>query len=149
MIHTQDQPFLAGARGPAVPARRDQAGMAAYDDLQSFTPLRFMPPELMGYQGRAIVIDPDVFAVGDIFELLTPRHGGQGDHVPRPRKGPKNLASAVMLLDCAKLTPLADRRAVRRAVRVQARLHGLDLAEARAAEARSACSSPSGTTSTG
>ena len=44
------------------------------DDLQSFTPLRFMPPELMGYQGRAVVVDPDVFAVGDVFELLTPRH---------------------------------------------------------------------------
>ena len=23
------------------------------EDLQSFTPLRFMPPELMGYEGRA------------------------------------------------------------------------------------------------
>jgi len=28
------------------------------DDLQSFTPTRFMPPELMAYQGRAVVIDP-------------------------------------------------------------------------------------------
>ena len=27
------------------------------DDLQSFTPLRFMPPELMGYEGRALVVD--------------------------------------------------------------------------------------------
>ena len=41
------------------------------DDLQSFTPLRFLPPELMGYQGRALVIDPDVFAVGDVWELLS------------------------------------------------------------------------------
>ena len=30
-----------------------------------------MPPELMGYQGRAVVIDPDIFAIGDIWELLT------------------------------------------------------------------------------
>ena len=28
------------------------------DDLQSFTPLRFSPPELMDYQGRAVVTDP-------------------------------------------------------------------------------------------
>src|SRR5437879_4720738 len=41
------------------------------DDLQSFTPLRFMPPELMGYSGRALVIDPDIFAVGDVWELLS------------------------------------------------------------------------------
>ena len=30
------------------------------EDLQSFTPTRFMPPQLTGYQGRAVVIDPDV-----------------------------------------------------------------------------------------
>ncbi len=41
------------------------------DDLQSFTPTRFLPPQLMGYQGRAVVIDPDVFARGDIWELLS------------------------------------------------------------------------------
>src|SRR5216117_116177 len=43
------------------------------DDRQSFTPLRFLPPELMGYRGRAVVIDPDIFAVGDIWELIS-RH---------------------------------------------------------------------------
>ena len=48
------------------------------EDLQSFTPLRFMPPELMGYEGRAVVVDPDVFAVQDVWELLVPRHAGQG-----------------------------------------------------------------------
>ena len=35
------------------------------DDLQSFTPLRFAPPKLMGFEGRAVVVDPDCFAVGD------------------------------------------------------------------------------------
>jgi len=77
------------------------------EDLQSFTPLRFMPPELMGYEGRAIVIDPDVFAVGDIWELLT-RDMGNKAIMCRPRSGTKGftgcLASSVMLLDCAKLT---------------------------------------------
>lgn len=77
------------------------------DDLQSFTPLRFMPPELMGYQGRAVVIDPDVFAVGDIWELLSRDMGGKSI-LCRPRSGSKGkggcLASSVMLLDCAGLT---------------------------------------------
>ena len=72
------------------------------DDLQSFTPLRFMPPELMGYAGRAIVIDPDVFAVGDVNELLARDMAGKA-LMCRTRKGPKGLASSVMLLDCAKL----------------------------------------------
>lgn len=44
----------------------------SYDpkDLQSFTLSRFMPPELMGYKGRSIVIDPDIFAIGDITALM-------------------------------------------------------------------------------
>ncbi len=76
------------------------------DDLQSFTPLRFMPPELMGYQGRAVVTDPDVFAVGDVMELLTRDMQGKSI-VCRARSGAKRiegvLATSVMLLDCAKL----------------------------------------------
>lgn len=77
------------------------------DDLQSFTPLRFMPPELTGYSGRAVVTDPDVFAVGDVEELLTRDMQGKAI-VCRPRSGAKKLegilASSVMLLDCAQLT---------------------------------------------
>ena len=76
------------------------------DDLQSFTPLRFMPPELMGYEGRAVVIDPDIFAVGDVWELLTRDMEGKA-LMCRPKSGAKGkrgaLASSVMLLDCAKL----------------------------------------------
>ncbi len=77
------------------------------DDLQSFTPLRFMPPELMGYRGRALVIDPDIFAVGDVWDLLSMDMRGKAIFC-RSRKrvggdvnGP--MASSVMLLDCAKL----------------------------------------------
>jgi len=76
------------------------------EDLQSFTPVRFMPPEMMGYEGRAIVIDPDVFAVGDINELFTLDMQGKAIFAkPRPgHKGRENyVASSVMLLDCAKL----------------------------------------------
>src|SRR5690606_16737930 len=82
-------------------------------DLQSFTPLRFMPPELMGYAGRAVVTDPDVFAVGDINELF--ERDMQGKAVmARPRPGHKGkehyVASSVMLMDCAKLTHWNVRR---------------------------------------
>jgi len=76
------------------------------DDLQSFTPVRFMPPELMEYQGRAVVIDPDVFAVGDVNELLTRDMGGKAV-MAKARKGHNGrddyIASSVMLLDCGKL----------------------------------------------
>lgn len=78
------------------------------DDLQSFTPLRFMPPELMGYRGRALVVDPDVFAVADVWQLLSRDMDGKAifcrthSGVKRTVRG--TFASSVMLLDCAKLT---------------------------------------------
>ncbi|PWE34152.1 hypothetical protein DDZ14_00060 [Maritimibacter sp. 55A14] len=77
------------------------------DDLQSFTPVRFSPPEQMGYAGRAVVIDPDVFAVGDIMELFDRDMGGKAI-LARPRPGHNGrddyIATSAMLLDCAKLT---------------------------------------------
>ncbi len=104
-ISTDDHPFLAAHEGE--PFLRDGATRIwRMDDLQSFTPLRFMPPELMGYAGRAVVIDPDVFAVGDIAELLA-RDMQKRAVVVRDKTGSKSRsgikATSVMLLDCAKL----------------------------------------------
>ncbi len=105
VIHTDEHPFLRAREGQTF--RRDGAVRTwEMEDLQSFTPLRFMPPELMGYQGRALVIDPDIFAVADVWELLSRDMGGAAI-LCRKRSGPKGwygcYASSVMLLDCAKL----------------------------------------------
>ena len=106
IIHTADHDFLRDRDGDYY-LRDGARRLWLYKDLQSFTPLRFMPPELMGYQGRAVVIDPDVFAVGDVWELLT-RDMGDKAILCRRRSGSKGrrgcLASSVMMLDCAKLT---------------------------------------------
>ena len=76
------------------------------DDLQGFTPLRFAPPQAMGFEGRALVTDPDVFAVGDVAELFERDLGGKAIWaVPRPGHNdqPDYIATSVMLLDCARL----------------------------------------------
>lgn len=76
------------------------------DDLQSFTPLRFAPPERMGYEGRAVVVDPDVFAAGDVNELLERDMAGKAVLCRRRPAKPHRagyLATSVMLLDCAQL----------------------------------------------
>jgi hypothetical protein len=42
-------------------------------DLQSFTLVRFLPPTLMNFEGFALVIDPDIFALNnlsDLFDLI-------------------------------------------------------------------------------
>ena len=75
-------------------------------DLQTFTPLRFAPPALMGFKGRALVSDPDCFAIGDVVELLERDLAGKSMWA-RPQPGrngnPDYIASSVMVLDCAKL----------------------------------------------
>lgn len=71
------------------------------DDLQSFTLSRFMPPELMGYEGRAIVMDPDIFALTNIEELLAFDLGGAAI-AACPKKDAWD--TSVMLLDCSALT---------------------------------------------
>jgi len=106
LIQHKDYPFFQEFEGKEF--LRDGARRVwRNEDLQSFTPLRFMPPELMGYQGRCVVTDPDVFAVGDVMELLNKDMDGKAI-LCRPRSGAKKwegaLASSVMLLDCAKLT---------------------------------------------
>lgn len=106
LIEVKDHAFLKAREGQEY-LRDGVTRPWRVDDLQSFTPLRFMPPELMGYQGRAVVIDPDVFAVGDVWELLSRDMGGAAI-MCRMRSGAKEkkgcFATSVMLLDCARLT---------------------------------------------
>jgi hypothetical protein len=106
ILHTSEHDFLRRKHGEQY-LRRGAPQTWRYDDLQSFTPLRFMPPELMGYAGRAVVVDPDVFAVGDVWELLSRDMEGAAIMArlhwsAKDQSGP--FASSVLLLDCAKLT---------------------------------------------
>ncbi len=106
IIAHKDYSFLHEREGQ-IYLRDGQKRPWLNEDLQSFTPLRFMPPELMNYQGRAVVVDPDVFAVGDVWELLSRDMEGAAIQC-RMRSGSKGrrgcYASSVMLLDCARLT---------------------------------------------
>jgi len=104
-IHTRDYPYLAAREGQVF-LRGGTTRAWHMDDLQSFTPLRFLPPKLMNWQGRAVLTDPDIFAVGDINELL--ERDMQGAAVMGRRRSAKSekssqVATSVMLMDCAKL----------------------------------------------
>jgi len=105
ILHTRDFPFLWAREGQKFKRGREWREWRM-DDLQSFTPLRFAPPEQMGYEGRAVIVDPDIFAVGDVWELLTRDMAGKAI-LCRKRPGkedvPGHYATSCMLLDCAKL----------------------------------------------
>lgn len=79
-----------------------QGREVVYDpaDLQSFTLTRFLPPERMGFQGQAVVIDPDIFVLGDLTELFDLGTAGKAIAACRKKDA---WDSSVMLLDCAKL----------------------------------------------
>lgn len=57
VIHTKDHDFLRRHEGKAR-LRDGVTRRWRYEDLQSSTALPFMPPELMGHRGRAVVLDP-------------------------------------------------------------------------------------------
>lgn len=105
ILHTKDFPFLAAREGQLF-KRGSERRPWRMEDLQSFTPLRFAPPQVMGYEGRALIVDPDIFAVGDVYELLTRDMGGKAI-LCRKRPGKENIpghyATSCMLLDCGKL----------------------------------------------
>ena len=103
ILIAEEQPALRGLQGKTY--LRD-GRIATWDDwdLQSFTPLRFLPPQEMDYRGRALVIDPDIFAYADVWELLS--RGMQGRSIlccSRQAAGRRSFDSSVMLLDCARL----------------------------------------------
>lgn len=104
-IEVKDYPCMAQREGKLY-SRDGEMRPWLNNDLQSFTPLRFAPPQLMNYEGRAVVIDPDVFALGDVWELLNRDMQGKAI-LCRPKSGRKGRkgawASSVMLLDCARL----------------------------------------------
>jgi hypothetical protein len=105
IIQTVDFPAFARFEGRSY-LREGKQAVWRNDDLQSFTPLRFAVPELMDYAGRAVLIDPDIFALGDINELLERDMDGAAVLARRmagDSRRPLHYASSVMLMDCARL----------------------------------------------
>ena len=151
VINHADYPFFQRHEGESY-LIGGQKRVWRNDDLQSFTPLRFLPPELMGYEGRAVLVDPDVFAAGDIWELLTRDMGGKAimcRRRPAEEDRPGRLGHERHAARLREAAALAHRGSLRRAVRVQARLYRLDRAAARGSGHASGRSRTSGTTSTG
>jgi len=105
IVSTNEFPFLQDYEGREY-LREGRPTVWSNADLQSFTPLRFATPALMNFQGRAVVTDPDVFAVGDICALLDRDMSGSAilaRQMAADSRRPLHYASSVMLLDCAKL----------------------------------------------
>ena len=105
ILRVEDYPALYGRDGQRY-LRRGTAVVWKNDDLQSFTPTRFLAPQLSNFEGRALVIDPDVFALADVMELLT-MDMREKAILCRPITSKDGQliywASSVMLLECSRL----------------------------------------------
>lgn len=102
IMRQEDYPFFRERHGQ-VYKRHGVERTWLENDLQSFTLTRFLPPQLMGYRGRALVVDPDVFAVQDVWELLSRDMQGKAIMCRGSKFKNGAWASSVMLLDCARL----------------------------------------------
>lgn len=107
IMHMEKIPHIARRFNQRYFWAENQETTLLQRDSQAFSCLRMMVPQLMEYSGRALVIDPDIFAIGDVFELLTRDMKGKAIVCcKRPRKDlaqPVRYASSVMLLDCEQL----------------------------------------------
>ncbi len=103
VVRIEDYPNFTRHHGETIIRFGKEA--AWYKDVpQSFLPLRFIVPQLMQFEGRAVLTDPDIFAVSDIWELL--EKDMQGKSILSRRFGNRigDFNSSVMLLDCEKLS---------------------------------------------
>jgi len=104
ILMAEDQQSLAHREGQIH--LREGRKVVWRNDLQSFTPLRFLPPQKMNFTGRAIVIDPDVFALTDCMELFSMDMQGKSIWCRKitEKTGKTYWATSVMLLDCEMLS---------------------------------------------
>jgi len=104
-LRVEETPALVAREGQEF-RRKGRTATWHNRDLQSFTPLRFAPPQALGFEGRAIVVDPDVFALGDVMELFAREMGGKAllCRWCESYLGSKPFwATSVLVLDCARL----------------------------------------------
>jgi len=73
------------------------------NDMQSFTLLRFHIPALMSYQGRALVIDPDIFQINEGIEDLMSLDMKKNAIYARKGLQKCSWGSSAMLLSCDQL----------------------------------------------
>ena len=102
IMNVDEMPLFEAFSGVAY---RCGGQMIRYDrrHVQSFTLSRFLPPEIMSFSGRALVIDPDVLAVSDIDELLSLDFGGQRDRRVSARHGLGDQRHAAGLREASAL----------------------------------------------
>ena len=108
LLRLEETPQLLAREGQRY-VWNDGVRVWSRGEYQAFMPLRRLVPQLMGFRGRALVLDPDIFAVGDVFELLRRDMGGKAilcrtRHDIYQNRSRRICASSVMLLDCARLT---------------------------------------------
>lgn len=107
LLRLEETPQLYSREGQPY-LRKGKLAVWRNADLQSFSPLRLMVPQILNFHGRALVIDPDVFAIGDVYELLARDMGDKAVVCRNMKEGYRGngvsfYATSVMLLDCSKL----------------------------------------------
>ena len=104
IIHTEDYPFLAAREGQ--PFKRDGiTRIWRNDDLQSFTPLRFMPPGTDGLPGPGAGHRSRHLRRRRRLGAAVARHAGSGSHVPAAQRTEGRLRLVSPPASCCSTAP--------------------------------------------
>lgn len=104
LINLSDHPSLSQRDGSSY-LRNGELIAWDSEDLQTFTPLRFLPPQLCNYTGKALVVDPDVFCLKPLAADLWGKVNLSSPIAARWIDGGHSQywASSVMVLQCDSL----------------------------------------------
>ena len=103
IIHNEKIPYLEAIFEKNY-KRNNNIEVFNKDDMQSFTLARFYVPELMNYDGIALVIDPDIFLVNEArFLEHKSLNYDDFDIFCRKNINGNSWASSAMILNCKKL----------------------------------------------
>ena len=102
IVYKENFKFMNALNGTTI-LRDGKEFVFSDDDMQNFTLLRFYIPELMNYQGKALIIDPDIFLVRHGIESIFDFDTTEFSLYCRKGKRNKTWSTSVMMTDNAKL----------------------------------------------
>tara|TARA_A100001234_G_scaffold221403_1_gene237299 strand:- start:1515 stop:2360 length:846 start_codon:yes stop_codon:yes gene_type:complete len=102
IVHNRSFPVLKELSNQEY-LRKGKREIYSPNDMQSFTFLRFAIPELMSFDGQALVIDPDIFLIKDAIGEVFLNNLFDADIACRSGIERNSWATSLMFLNCKSL----------------------------------------------
>jgi hypothetical protein len=103
-LSLEETPELLQHEGGSFRWRDGARAVRWHADMpQAFVLLRLRVPELMQFEGRALLLDPDIIAIGDVWELLSRDMKGKAVFCRPWVEMGEGFSTSVALMECSQL----------------------------------------------